>query len=84
MLNYALQWADIAQQAFSSDTIPTLHNALPALEALHQAWSSRIDRDKYSDFADALRAGTTKIQQYYELTANSHAYTMAMCKNSVF
>lgn len=74
-----MQWADAAQQAFSSDTVLTLHNALPALEALHQAWSSRIDRYKYSEFTDGLRAGTEKIAQYYELTANSHAYTMAMC-----
>jgi len=77
--NHVPQWADAAQQAFSSDTVPTLHNALPALEALHQAWSSCIGHDKYSDFTDALHTGTEKIGQYYELTANSHAYTMAMC-----
>jgi hypothetical protein len=34
------QHANAAQQAFSSDNGPSLHLALPALEALHKAWTS--------------------------------------------
>ncbi|KAJ7842020.1 hypothetical protein B0H14DRAFT_3140052, partial [Mycena olivaceomarginata] len=34
-----LAHAEKAQQAFSSGTIPSMHNAIPALEALHSAWT---------------------------------------------
>ena len=72
--------ADKAQQAFSSDQGPSLHLALPALEALHKAWSSRASNVKYEPFWDALDAGTSKITDYYQKTADSDAYTFAMCK----
>ncbi|KAN0118456.1 hypothetical protein V8E52_005186 [Russula decolorans] len=36
-----LSHADNAQQAFSSEQASTLHLAIPALEALHRAWSTR-------------------------------------------
>jgi hypothetical protein len=80
---FPLRHADNAQQAFSSDEGPLLHLVIPALEALHQAWSTRIERPKYFDFRDALNAGTQKINKYYLCTAESDAYTFAMCKFSV-
>jgi hypothetical protein len=55
-----------------------LHLALPALEALHKAWSSRVERPKYADFTDALQAGIDKISEYYEKAADSDAYVFAM------
>ncbi|KAG6813328.1 hypothetical protein H0H92_012141 [Tricholoma furcatifolium] len=73
-----LQLADRAQQAFSAENAPTLHNALPALEALHEAWSSRQNQTKYLEFADALGAGVAKLEQYYQKTSETHAYTLAM------
>ena len=69
----------MAQQAFSTDSGPTLHLALPALEALHKAWSARASREKYFDFAEALEAGIAKTNEYYEKTASSSVYTFAMC-----
>jgi hypothetical protein len=77
----SLQYADNAQQAFSSDNTPTLHLAIPALEALYKAWSSRADADdrpKYLPFTPALRAACAKIDQYYEKTTESPAYIMSM------
>jgi hypothetical protein len=74
------QHADNAQQAFSSDQISTLHLAIPALEALHRAWSTRADRPKYEPFATALHAACTKIDDYYEKTTESPAYIMAMSR----
>ena len=56
-----------------------LHNALPALEALHHAWSTRATRSKYAEFSDTLSAGAAKISEYYEKTSVSDVYTMAMC-----
>ncbi|KAF8638777.1 hypothetical protein AX14_010153, partial [Amanita brunnescens Koide BX004] len=70
--------AEKAQQAFSSDQGPTLHLALPALEALHKAWSTRVSRIQYLDFQDGLNAGIDKIVDYYQRSADSDAYIMAM------
>jgi hypothetical protein len=35
-----LSYADVIQQAFSSEHGSTLHLAMPALETLYKAWSS--------------------------------------------
>jgi hypothetical protein len=75
-----LQHADRAQQAFSSDTSPSLHLALPALEALRKAWSTRRDKIKYSDFTHPLTQAINKITEYYEKSAESDAFILAMGK----
>ncbi|KAF8484310.1 hypothetical protein JB92DRAFT_3131662 [Gautieria morchelliformis] len=46
--------ADKAQQAFSSDAGPSLHLALPALEALHRAWTTGLGKEKYWPFTVAI------------------------------
>jgi hypothetical protein len=43
-------------------------------------WSAQVKRAKYSDFQDVLNAGTAKINEHYQRTAESDAYTFAMCK----
>jgi hypothetical protein len=53
---------------------------LPALEALHKAWSKWVGREKYGDFIPALSAGLAKIEEYYDRTSDSNAYTFAMCQ----
>lgn len=73
-----LQHVDNAQQAFSSDQGPTLHLGLPALEALHKAWSSRATRPKYADFERAIDKGLLKVSEYYDKTASSDVYTLTM------
>ena len=79
MLTFS-QHADNAQQAFSSEQVSTLHLAIPVLEALHRAWSTRADRPKYECFVTALQTACTKIDKYYEKTTESPAYIMAMSK----
>jgi hypothetical protein len=39
-----------------------------------------MERPKYRDFTAALNAGTEKIDEYYQRTAESDAYTFAMCE----
>jgi len=78
-----LQHADNAQQAFSSENVPTLHLGIPALEALYRAWSSRAERPKYELFAPALRAAYEKVDEYYEKTTESPAYIMSMSMDLV-
>ncbi|KAF8957687.1 hypothetical protein BDZ97DRAFT_85576 [Flammula alnicola] len=73
-----LQHADDAQQAFSYDSKPCLHTGIPALEALHTAWKNRSKNAKFNMFSDALEAGMKKIEEYYEKTATTHAYTFVM------
>jgi hypothetical protein len=51
---------------------------IPALEALHWAWSSRAECPKYERFADALKSACMKIDEYYEKTTETPAYIMAM------
>ncbi|EIW62610.1 hATC-domain-containing protein, partial [Trametes versicolor FP-101664 SS1] len=76
-----LAHADNAQQAFSSDRGPSLHLALPALEALQRAWISRASKSKYAEFSSALEAGCSKIKDYYEKTAEAQVYTFALLLN---
>jgi len=78
LLIYYLQHADKAQQSFSSDIGPTLYLALAALEALYKAWKSRSMQPKYEGFHLGLDAAILKIGEYYECTADSDAYTIAM------
>jgi hypothetical protein len=75
-----LQHADIAQQAFSSASTPTLHNALPTLEKLHAAWEKASHKDRYSHFVPALNAGKAKLDTYYQRSAQSDVHIMAMGK----
>ncbi|KAF8802671.1 hypothetical protein BYT27DRAFT_7215186 [Phlegmacium glaucopus] len=76
-----LAHANNAQQAFSSNQASTFHLAIPALEALHRAWFSRAEHPKYEQFAPALEAAYTKIDNYYEKTTESPAYILAMILN---
>jgi hypothetical protein len=46
---------------------------------LHKAWSTCSERLKYRYFKPALEAATNKLDKYYEKTADSPAYIMAMC-----
>lgn len=75
-----LSYADVAQQAFSSEHGSALHLAIPALKTLYKAWSSRAERPKYLRFATSLQAAAAKVDAYYEKTTKSSAYIMAICK----
>ena len=52
---------------------------LPALEALHKAWTTQLAYDKYKDFLPALQAGLTKVEEYYDQISDSDTYIFAMC-----
>jgi hypothetical protein len=78
MLTDALQIADDAQQAFSSSHYPNLAAALPALGQLHHHWTTRLKNPAYSCYHDALEAGLSVVDVYYERTADCDAFIMAM------
>lgn len=71
--------ADYAQQSFSSDHGPSLHHTLPSLEALHKTWSVWLKQNNYWPFHLALVVAIEKIEEYYEKTAGTDAFNLAMC-----
>jgi hypothetical protein len=73
------QTADKAQQAFSSVTVPTLCNAVPALEKLYATWEKQRALPEAKPFKSALDAAMAKVDEYYIKTAESDAHIMAMC-----
>lgn len=70
--------AEYAQQSFSLDCGPAIHLALPGLESLHKAWDTRSTKAEYIEFWPGLEAGVSKIAEYYQKTAGSDVYVLAM------
>jgi len=56
---------------------PSLHLGIPALEALHAAWS-RKRRKVSTRLHESLDAGLRKVTEYYDRTGYSDAYLVAM------
>jgi hypothetical protein len=75
-LNY--QTADKCQQAFSSTTVPTLYNAIPALEKLYATWEKQHALPEAKPFKSAIDAALAKVNEYYMKTAESDVHIMAM------
>lgn len=73
-----MQTADKAQQAFSYSSIPTLCNAVPALEKLYATWEKQRSMPEARPFRNALDAGLAKVNEYYEKTSASDAHIIAM------
>lgn len=65
---------------FSSSKNTTLHLAIPALESLYRAWSTRVTSEKYAFFKVPLKAAAEKVNEYYEKTETTDAYTLAMSR----
>ncbi|KAG1818515.1 uncharacterized protein BJ212DRAFT_1479523 [Suillus subaureus] len=63
-----LSYADVVQQAFSSECSSTLHLTILALETPYKAWSSCAERLKYLRFATSLQApGPSSLMELEEL-----------------
>ena len=78
---YSYLWSqhtDIAQQAFSAEAQPTLHNALPAVEKMYSTWQKALEKPCYKIFKPALEAAMAKLDEYYQRTAKSDAHIIAM------
>ncbi|KAG6851447.1 hypothetical protein C0991_009084, partial [Blastosporella zonata] len=73
-----LSHANKAQQAFSSAQAPTLFDAIPAIKALYQAWSSCGSKTKYFSLKFAITASMEKVNEYYIKSADSKAHIMAI------
>jgi hypothetical protein len=51
---------------------------LPALESLHAGWSQLAADPQYAHFVPAIEQALQKVDEYYQKTSNSNAYTFAM------
>ncbi|KAJ7892445.1 hypothetical protein B0H13DRAFT_2340136 [Mycena leptocephala] len=70
-----LAYAQGSQHKFSSDLKSTLHLTLPALETLHADLTKCAADRSYSDSAATLEQALEKVDEYYQKTSNSNAYT---------
>ena len=58
--------------------MPCLQSGIPALEALHTAWKNHSTNVKYELFSHGLDKAIEKVEEYYEKTGTSDAYTFVM------
>jgi len=73
----------MAQQAFSSDTYPTLFMGIPALEAMH-AGLIRKRRKVSERLHNVIDAGVNRVVDYYDRTAASDSYLVSMGNDHFF
>ncbi|KZS87028.1 hypothetical protein SISNIDRAFT_420140, partial [Sistotremastrum niveocremeum HHB9708] len=60
-----LKDAQRIQQVFSSDQLPTLWRAIPAIERLQTAWEKKVEDPKFSLYAPGIVKALNKIAKYY-------------------
>lgn len=76
-LTYLQDSKDI-QHYFSSERLPTLWRALPALEELQTAWEAKRDSDKFFLYKDAINDGLEKLQKYYSRIDSKPTFVLAL------
>ncbi|KAE9391357.1 hypothetical protein BT96DRAFT_832175, partial [Gymnopus androsaceus JB14] len=64
------------QQRLSSQKTPTLCWALPAFAAMIQLYNEKLD--EHPHLANAIRAGSEKLDEYAEKIREVPAYILAM------
>jgi hypothetical protein len=80
-LNY--QDSNNIQQYFSSEKLPTLWRALPALEELQTAWEKKHDDPKYAMYKNALKDGLRKLNKYYSRLDKNPVFVLALGKGII-
>jgi hypothetical protein len=66
------------QQYFSSERLPTLWRALPAIEQLQTAWEHKRDSPQFAPYYQAITDGLAKLQKYYSRFDQKPAYILAL------
>lgn len=66
------------QHCFSSEQLPTLWRALPAIEELQTAWEAKRDDPHFAIYYDAINDGLAKLQKYYSRFDEKPAYVLAL------
>jgi len=68
------------QHFFSSEHLPTLWRALPAIEALQTAWEAKRDDPRFALYSAAINKGLAKLQKYYSRFDEKPSYVLALGK----
>ena len=74
------QDSNAIQQAFSSDTLPTLWRVLPLIEDLLTAWEKKAVTARFTLLHEALEEAIEKLKKYYCKFDNIPAILLALCK----
>ncbi|KAI9507030.1 hypothetical protein F5148DRAFT_968980, partial [Russula earlei] len=72
------------QHYFSSEQLPTLWCALPAIEQLQTAWEAKSQDDHFSLYHDAMNNGLTKLQKYYSCFDEKPIYVLALVLHTYY
>ncbi|KAF8142566.1 hypothetical protein K438DRAFT_1635177, partial [Mycena galopus ATCC 62051] len=64
------------QQRLSSETTPTLGNAIPSFEAMIKAWEK--EQTEHPETADIVQKGIDKLGTYHERVEDVPVYVLAM------
>lgn len=68
------------QQYFSSENVPTLWRALPAIEELQTAWEEKRDNPQYAIYKPAINDGLAKLNKYYSKFDEKPNYILSLSK----
>jgi hypothetical protein len=66
------------QHCFSSEQLPTLWCALPAIEALQTAWEAKCNDPHFAIYYNVISKGLTKLQKYYSKFDEKPSYVLAL------
>ena len=80
MLTYHYQDSKNIQHYFSSEQLPTLWCALPAIEELQTAWEARGNDSHFAEYRAAITDGLHKLQKYYTRFDRKPSYLLALGK----
>src|SRR5882724_10911406 len=75
--------ANAIQQVFSSEKVPTLWHAIPALEDLLTAWEMKKEDIKYFNYHKGLEDSIDKIRKYYCQFDSKPTYVLSLSKSHV-
>ena len=68
------------EHCFSSEQLPTLWRALPAIESLQTAWEAKRDDPHFAIYYSAINDGLAKLQKYYSRFDEKPSYVLALGK----
>ncbi|KAF8495240.1 hypothetical protein F5888DRAFT_1616033, partial [Russula emetica] len=66
------------QHCFSSEQLPMLWRALPAIEALQTAWEAKHDDPHFAIYYNVIDEGLAKLKKYYSRFDEKPSYVLAL------
>ena len=67
------------QQAFSSESNPSIPRILPSLLEFCEKWASLLDNLEYAPLHSAIRKGIEKVDKYYGIARKAGPNIISLC-----